>query len=523
VTETRWWQRGIVYQVYPRSFCDSNGDGVGDLRGIQRRLDHLEWLGVDAVWISPIYPSPMADFGYDVADYTDVEPLFGSLAELDALMDDLHRRGMRLVLDFVPNHTSNAHPWFRDARSSRAAMHRDWYIWRDPASDGGPPNDWQSVFGGPAWEWDEQTGQFYFHSFLAEQPDLDWTNPQVHAAMDDVMRFWLRRGVDGFRIDVLALLAKGPELVPLAPDQPRAIERTPPDYERDQPEIHELVRHIRGVADEFDDRLLIGEIYQEPEGLVRYYGENGAGIHLPFNFQLLLVPWQAERIHATIRRYEQLMPAYGWPNWVLSNHDHSRVASRVGAAQARVAAVLLLTLRGTPTLYYGDEIGMGDVDIPSEAIRDPQGLRGGLARDVARTPMRWDGTPTAGFTSGEPWLPIGPSVGEINVETERDDPGSMLTLYRRLIRLRRAEQALHAGPWRDLGTAGSAIAYLRGGGDRKFLVCVNLANEAADLPARARGMPGRVAIATPSLDREGTRFESLARLEPNEGLVVLLD
>jgi alpha-glucosidase len=512
-----WWQRGVIYQVYPRSFGDSDGDGIGDLPGIAQRLDYLEWLGVDAMWLSPIFPSPMADFGYDVADYTDVDPTFGSLADLDALIADLHARGMRLLLDFVPNHTSDRHPWFIDARSSRNARHRPWYIWRDAGPDGGPPNEWQSAFGGGAWQWDEPTGQYYFHAFLKEQPDLDWTNPEVRAVMADVLRFWLERGVDGFRVDVIWLLGKGPELEP-GPRLGPAVD----GIGGDQPHVHEIISALRDVVDEYADRLLIGEIYLPTERLVQYYGSEGQGVHLPFNFQLLLLPWLAAEIHAAITRYERLLPAGAWPNWVLGNHDTSRVASRLGAAQARVAAMLLLTLRGTPTLYYGDEIGMADVDVPVEAQRDPQGLRGGRSRDPARAPMRWDDGPTAGFSSAQPWLPVGSGVGEINVEAERDDPGSMLGLHRRLLELRRRERALHGGEWRDLGVSDSTLAYLRTDGERRFLIALNLASRPADLPTAAQGLRGRIEAAT-DYRRQTESFDGLAGLATDEGLVVLLE
>jgi len=511
----RWWQRSVVYQVYARSFQDSNGDGVGDLRGIRQRLDHLEWLDIDAVWLSPIYPSPMADFSYDVADYTDVDPLFGTLEDLDGLIEDLHRRGMRLLLDFVPNHTSSLHPWFVDALTSRAAEHRNWYIWRDAAPDGGPPNDWASAFGGSAWEWHEVTGQFYFHSFLREQPDLDWTNPRVRVQMTDVLRFWLRRGVDGFRIDVVNLLAKGRELQPtggvLGPDGPWG----------DQHAIHPIMRDLRAVADEFDDRVLIGEIWLPLEQLVTFYGAELEELHLPFNFRLLDVPWEADRVHEAIRTYEGALPRGAWPNWVLGNHDRPRIVTRVGAAQARVAQMLLITLRGTPTLYYGDEIGMTEVELPRSAWRDPQGLRGGPTRDGCRTPMRWDATARASFTTGEPWLPLGQPAG-VDVASQRDDPDSMLSLCRSLLRLRRAERALSIGEWHDLGHADTSLAYLRGHGARRFLVCLNLAGVPSALPAQAHRLPGRVVASTLGSGGQGD-FHPGRGLAGDEGLVILLD
>jgi alpha-glucosidase len=509
-----WWQSGSIYQVYPRSFQDSNGDGVGDLRGIGERLEYLQWFGIDAIWLSPIFRSPMADFGYDVADYTDVDPMFGTLADLDALIEGVHRRGMRLLLDFVPNHTSDRHSWFLDARSSRSADHRDWYIWRDPLPGGGPPNNWQANFGGSAWEWDEATGQYYFHSFLKEQPDLDWTNPALRQAMADVLRFWFARGIDGFRIDVINLIAKKRELMPAS--------GTSRQIWGDERRIQELVRGIRQVANEFGDRVLIGEIWLPLGKLVAYYGTDLTGLHLPFNFQLLLLPWSAARIGAAIRTYEGLLPAGAWPNWVLGNHDRPRIASRVGAAQARVAAVLLLTLRGTPTIYYGDELAMADVAVPPADQRDPQGLRGGDSRDPGRTPMRWDDGPNAGFSDGRPWLPIGPEVETINVRAESEDASSMLSLYRRLLELRRSEPALHSGAWQEVGVARSVLAYLRTDADRRFLVALNLAARAAELPQAAAELSGTILVSTLN-PTAGGQFAPRSSLAPNEGLVVLLD
>jgi alpha-glucosidase len=513
----RWWQRGVIYQVYPRSFQDANGDGVGDLRGIRQRLDYLESLGVDAIWVSPIFRSPMADFGYDVADYRDVDPLFGTLADLDELVADMHRRGLRLLLDFVPNHTSSQHHWFLDARSSRTAEHRDWYIWRDPAPGGGPPNNAQSVFLGSAWEWDEPTGQYYFHSFLKEQPDLDWTNPAVRAAMLDVMRFWFRRGIDGFRVDVVNLLAKGPELA--TPDHPDEHLRW-----GEEPAVHPLMRELRAVADEFDEKVLIGEIWLPPTELVTFYGTELDELHLPFNFGLLeLNQWRADTVCNAVAAYEKAMPPKAWPNWVLGNHDRRRVATRVGLDQARVAMMLLLTLRGTPTLYYGDEIGMVDADLPRSMWRDPQGLRGGPTRDNCRTPMRWDATPLGGFTTGSPWLPIDQPSGT-DVASESHDSNSMLGLCRALLQLRRAEPALNIGAWQDLGHVEGALAYVRADvapGGRRFLVCLNLADRPSPLPAAASKLRGTIVVSTLTSDSDAP-FEG-RDLAANEGLVILLD
>ncbi|HYZ23011.1 MAG TPA: alpha-amylase family glycosyl hydrolase, partial [Rhodopila sp.] len=438
-----WWQRGVVYQIYPRSFQDSDGNGIGDLRGITRRLDYLAWLGVDAIWISPIYPSPMTDFGYDVSDYCDVDPLFGTLADMDALIEAAHRRGLKVILDYVPNHTSDRHPWFIESRRNRTNPKRNWYLWRDAAADGGPPNNWRSHFGGPGWSWDGASGQYYYHSFLPTQPDLNWRSPELRAAMFEVLRFWLRRGIDGFRVDVMWVMIKddqfrdNPPNPGYAPGSP-AHDRLSPLYSADRPEVQDLVAGMRAVLDEFEDRVLIGELYLPIERLMAYYGRGGRGAHLPFNFQLLLMQgWHAQTIADIVNRYEAALPPGGWPNWVLGNHDRPRIATRVGVAQARMAALLLLTLRGTPTIYMGDELGMVDTLIPEAEIQDPAEKREpgkGRGRDPQRTPFPWELGPGAGFTTGRPWLRIGLDTP---LSAQRDDPGSMVSLYRALLALRR--------------------------------------------------------------------------------------
>ena len=522
-----WWQHGIVYQVYPRSFQDSDGDGVGDLQGITKRLEYLAWLGVDALWLSPIYPSPMADFGYDVADYCDVDPLFGTLADVDRLIAAAHAQGLRLILDFVPNHTSDRHPWFEESRASRDNPKRDWYLWRDPAPDGGPPNNWLSHFGGSGWEWDESTGQYYYHAFLKEQPDLNWRNPAVVAAMHDALRFWLARGVDGFRVDVIWQLIKDEQLRDNPPNPGFAegmwpYERLLPLYTADRPEIHEVIAALRRVIDEYDDRVLIGEIYLPIERLVTYYGEDLRGAHLPFNFQLILTAWNARSVDRLIRDYEAALPAGGWPNWVLGNHDRHRIASRVGPAQARVGAMLLLTLRGTPTLYYGDEIGMPDVSIPPQLVQDPwekstPGL--GLGRDPERTPMQWSAASNAGFTSGTPWLPLAADFATVNVEAQRSDPGSMLALYRALIELRRREPALAVGGYAPLAAEGPVLAYRRWHGGRQLLIALNLGSAPATLRLPAELGRGQVLMST--LPGAGPPPEhDRLELRPDEGLIV---
>jgi len=528
-----WWQWGIIYQVYPRSFQDTNGDGIGDLKGIQSRLDYLEWLGITAVWISPFYPSPMADFGYDVSNYVDVHPMFGTLADFDALVAEAHSRGIRVIVDYVPNHTSDQHPWFVESRSSRDNPKRDWYIWRDAKPDGSPPNNWVSHFGGIAWEWDEATGQYYLHSFLKEQPDLNWRNPEVVAAMMDVLRFWLDRGVDGFRVDVMWETIKDAELRdnPPNPAYKEGVTnpyfKVLPYYNHDRPEIHGLVRQMRAVLEEYEgDRVLIGEIYLPVGRLVAYYGEKDMpGAHLPFNFQLILLPWDARRIEQAVTAYEAALPDHGWPNWVLGNHDRTRIASKAGRAQAANAAILLLTLRGTPTMYYGDELGMEDVPIPPEMVQDPleknvPGL--GLGRDPERTPMQWDTSANAGFTTGTPWLPLSADWPTRNVAVQRADPRSLLRLYKRLIELRQSEPALMVGSYQAVPADGNILSYLRQHDRRRFLVVLNLGAEPAEFRIPEGLSPGRIEICT-AIEREGEDVSGPLEVRGNEGMVVRVD
>jgi alpha-glucosidase len=522
--DLKWWQRGVIYQIYPRSFQDSNGDGIGDLPGIIRRLDHVVTLGIEAIWISPIYPSPMADFGYDVTDYCNVAGVFGDLADFDRLVAEAHRRGLRLILDFVPNHTSIEHPWFIESRGSRTNPKRDWYIWREAGAEGALPNNWLSRFGGPAWEWDGRTNQYYYHSFLKEQPDLNWRNPAVKQAMYDVLRFWLGRGVDGFRVDVLWLLIKDDQFRdnPVNPgyfpgESPH--DRLLPLYTANRPEVHAIVAEMRSVTDTYPDRVLIGEIYLPVEQLVTYYGHDLKGAHLPFNFQLLQTAWNAASIAQIIEEYEAALPHGAWPNWVLGNHDKERIASKIGSAQARVAAMLLLTLRGTPTIYYGEEIGMKDVSIAPEQVRDPAeknepGL--GLGRDPERTPMPWDGSLFAGFSSGEPWLPLGADHARVNVEDLGETRRSILNLYRRLIDLRRDTPVLTHGSIDAVTVQGNILSYERRQGDQRLVIALNLAHE----PASALSLPSGRALLSTDLDRAGEHVGPSASLRADEGIII---
>jgi alpha-glucosidase len=518
-----WWQRGIIYQIYPRSFMDGNGDGTGDLPGITARLPYLEWLGVDAIWISPIFPSPMADFGYDVCNYTDIDPLFGTLDDFDRLLAASHRRGIRVLLDYVPNHTSDRHPWFVQSRSSRDNPRRDWYIWRDAAPGGGVPNNWLSAFGGSAWEWDAPTGQYYLHTYAREQPDLNWRNPEVQAAMLDVLRFWFDRGVDGMRIDALRQVGKDPLFRDNPPNPNWTMAGRPydsllPVYSADRPENLDVVRCLREVADAYPDRVLIGELWVPIERLMVYYGDGG--LHLPSNFHLITTPWAARAVSPLIDRYEAALPSGAWPNWVLGNHDCSRVASRVGQAQARVAAMLLLTLRGTPTLYNGDEIGMHDVPIPPDAVRDPfeRNVPGrGFGRDPERTPLQWDAGPHAGFSTETPWLPIAADYKTVNVAAQRGNPRSMLALHHALIGVRRATPALVAGSYRAVYTDEDLLIYDREVSGARRRVALNLSTVPRDWAWREPR--GRIVLST-HLDRSNEQVAERLTLRADEGVIV---
>lgn len=472
-SDSDWWRTGVVYQIYPRSFADSTGDGVGDLPGIVEHLDHLagqDGLGVDAIWLSPIYPSPGLDGGYDVADYSAIDPLFGSMADFDRLIAEAHRRGLRVLLDLVLNHTSDRHPWFEASRASRTGPEASWYIWRDPAGLDRrgrpmPPNNWLSFFGGSAWQWDEPRRQFYLHTFLPQQPDLNWREPFVQEAVFGMVRGWLRRGVDGFRLDVFNALLKSPTLA--ANPAGRRLARTPWNRQRhvndkDQPDLLPLLAEFRAIVDEVPGRMTVGELFAGE--LAQAVALTRPG-HLVFDFELLGQPWSAAAFRRAIGEREH---AFGvaWPTVVLSNHDQSRHVSRflrslgrrdqpTHDAVAKAAAVLLLTLRGTPFLYYGEEIGLPDIVVPNDVALDPPARRASWRfpwwnRDQCRSPMPWTAGPGGGFTTGRPWLPLIPRHETRNVEREAGDPGSVLATYRRVLRLRADTPALHGGALRLL-------------------------------------------------------------------------
>ena len=500
-----WWRTAVIYQIYPRSFLDADGDGVGDLEGIRRKLDHLTWLGVDAIWLSPIYPSPMADFGYDVSDYCDIDPVFGDLEKFDGLLEDLHRADIRIMLDWVANHTSDRHPWFVESRSSRQSPKRDWYVWRD-SKGGSEPNNWPAAFGGPAWTLDEQTDQRYLHLFLPQQPDLRWANPEVATAMHDVLRFWLDRGVDGFRADVVHLIGKDETL----PDRPPELAGRDLVSFHDDPTTHPLLRDIRRVLNSYPgDRAMVGEVnLRSPDLLAPYYGE-GDELHLVFNFSLLWARWEAARWAEHISAAEAALATRdAWPVWVLSNHDRPRHRTRFGSEpRARVAAVVLLTLRGTPFLYAGEELGLEDAQISEEQRVDPG------FRDGCRAPIPWTAETGHGW-AGTPWLPFAPDPQTRNVRVLQADENSILHLYRRLLRVRKRSAALQLGTWRQLEAPPDVLAYERVAGDDARIVLANFVEEPATVDF-ANGW--RVQVCTERA-REDTTWEG--SLGPNEAVVL---
>lgn len=492
-----WWREVAVYQVYPRSFADGDGDGVGDLRGLADRLDHVAGLGVGAIWLSPIFASPMADFGYDVSDYCAIDPVFGTLADLDHLVAEAHARRLKVVLDWVPNHTSDQHPWFVESRSSRTSPKRDWYVWRDARPDGSPPNNWIRALTNdlPAWTFDEPTGQWYLHTFLPQQPDLNWANPEVEAAMHDTLRFWLDRGVDGFRMDVVHLIGKDPAL-PDAPPERAQLSVVPFN---DEPATHPLLARIRGVLDGYPgDRMSVGEVFLlRPEQVVAYYGTPEVPeLHLSFNFPSVFLPWEAERWRAHIDRTAAAFdPAGAWPTWVLSNHDRPRHRTRFGGDEvtARAAAVLLLGLRGTPFLYMGEELGLDDAEIAPDQQVDPGG------RDGCRAPIPWSAAFPHGWDGAEPWLPFPPDPAPRSAAAQQGDPRSMLSLYQRLLRARQASPALRTGSFRWLDAPEGVLAWERAHGDDRRAVVVAFGPD----PVAVASVRGWVAEVTATGDGEG--------------------
>ncbi len=525
-----WWRDAVIYQIYPRSFADSDGNGIGDLRGVIERLDYLNdgaggSLGVDAVWLSPFYPSPGADHGYDVSGYTGVDPLLGTLEDFDHLLGAAHARGIRVLIDLVINHTSVEHPWFRASRSSRADPKRDWYVWAPPGPGGSPPNNWLSAFErvGSAWTLDEATGECYLHTFTPGQADLNWRNPEVRAAIGDVMRFWLERGVDGFRVDVAHRLVKDEALrdnPPVLAHERRHVSH-PWARQRnaDHPDVHEVLRELRRTTDEYD-AVLLGEVpIHDPARLARYYGD-GDELHMAFNFALWDVPWRARAWRHVVDALLAHLPARAWPCTALSNHDIPRTVTRFGSdgrgrQRARVAAMLLLTLPGTPCLYAGEEIGMAGGGVSEQRRRDIDD------RDESRTPMQWDPS-GRGFSSGRSWLPVAPDAAVANVAVQRHDPASVLSLYRRLIRRRRGSPALRRGTYEPLHGPAEVFAYRRAARGEQFVVALNFSSRHQRL--RHHALPrGTVVEVCTDPARDGEVLERhLVELGPDEGVVLRL-
>lgn len=515
-----WWSNGIIYQIYPLTFADGNGDGIGDLQGILQRLDYLNdgdpssptSLNVDAIWLSPINASPMVDNGYDVSDYRDICPTFGTLEDFDQLLAAAHDRNIRIILDLVVNHTSNQHPWFQESMASRDNPKADWYLWQEPLPGRELPNNWQSYFGGSGWTYSKQRDQFFFHTFNQNQPDLNWQNPQVRQAVYDVIRFWMDRGVDGLRLDASSSYSKDPYFR----DNPFKYGATDKNdynnyhhlYDKNLPENHDIIREIRAVLDEYDgDRLLIGETFIDNRlyDSVVFYGVDDDELHLPLTFEFPFSPWYPGYLQREIEKKEKVTPPWGWPCYFLDNHDIPRHLSRWiecslcvdSVAIAKAAATLLLTVRGTPILYYGQELGMVDnPDIPPDRLRD-QAIHASSdapPRDGARTPMQWDESPQAGFSGGkdtQPWLPVHPNYGVLNVEKSLADPHSILNFYRRLIQLRRQSSALRLGSWRPLlNYPHEHMVYLRETDADTVLVAINFSYQkplSVDHPLQREG------------------------------------
>jgi alpha-glucosidase len=509
--EFLWWKHGVIYQIYPRSFSDGNADGVGDLEGIRRKLGYLRELGVDGLWLSPIFPSPMKDFSYDVMDYCAIDPLFGNMDTFDRLLREAHALGIRIILDLVMNHSSDRHPWFREALSGRTNAKREWYIWHPGRSRFGrrrPPNNWMAAFGGRAWEWDEKSREYYLHLFLKEQPDLNWRNPEVERAMFDQARFWLEKGVDGFRLDVINYIVKDRELKSnpyrLHPAPPRRHDQQHHRHDRNQPETHDILKRFRSLLDEYPERMLVGEIYPdegvlEPETSASYQGGGEDELHLAFDFSPMFAQFSARKFRRLLERWYHAAGEHRWPSHVLSNHDQSRAMSRLAGGsveKARLLAAMLLTQRGTPFLYYGEEIGMSDGLIRRRDIRDPLGQRYWpfhRGRDRSRTPMQWQPGPGLGFTEAcHPWLPYSTEDPGTTVAAQKNEAGSLFNWYRQLIELRKREPCLHRGKILFVDSHRDVLAYIREYRGRQIAIALNFSHRSRPLPEAWHDLPSLI-------------------------------
>jgi len=493
----KWYKNSVIYQIYPMSFKDSNHDGEGDINGIIQGLHYLNdgtpnSLGVGAIWISPIYKSPMKDFGYDISDYYDINPTFGTIDDFDRLIKEAHRRGIKIIMDFVINHTSKEHPWFLESRSSLNNPRRDWYIWRNPKEDGSPPNNWLSISGGPAWTYDEATKQYYFHSFLAEQPDLNWRTEGVRNEMMNVIRFWLKRGVDGFRVDALDTLMEdgylrddptNPKYDAKIDGEYRSLEHV---FSRVPAETKYCTNILCNTVGEFENKFVISEAYAKIPVMVEMFKSCAKKIHSPFNFNLMKLLWKAEEFKKFIDEYDKALGPEDWPNYVLGNHDKPRLRDRIEEKRLKVAAMLLLTLRGMPFIYYGEELGMKGAQIEEKEVKDTFALRSGklsTSRDPERSPMQWNADLNAGFSEVKPWLPVATDYKEKNIETETKDPNSLLNLYKTIIHYRNNSDVLKIGAYKSLQTQSpNVFSYVREHDGAKILIMLNFSENQIEEP-----------------------------------------
>lgn len=529
-----WYKNSVVYQIYPWSFKDTNGDGVGDLKGIIEKLDYLNdgtptSLGVGAIWLSPIYPSPMRDYGYDISDYYGIDPRFGTMEDFELLVSEAHKRNIRIIMDYVSSHTSSDHPWFLEACSSRDNAKRNWYVWKDPKPDGSVPNNWLSIFGGPAWTFNAHTGQYYLHQFLKEQPDLNWRNPEVREEMKRVMDFWLTKGVDGFRVDAISHFIKDSEFRD-NPVNERFIEgkdspyhRLLPKYSADQPELREVVELLVDTLQNHEEKFMVSESSLRGEEFINAYRYSHTKLHAPFNFSLMQIRWSAVSFRKFVDNFESMLGIDEVPTYVLGNHDQPRIASRFDEARAHTLAMLLLTLRGMPFIYYGEELGLKSITIPLDKRRDIFSIEDharSTGRDPARTPMQWDASKYAGFSSAEPWLPVSRDYKIRNIETQSGDPKSMLNFYRDLIHFRNGSKILLHGSYRSIHTNSKNVySYLRQYGQKTLLIMLNFSNDIIIEPIHTSTTIE--VMCTTYMDKpSGQIIDSEITLRPYEGYVL---
>jgi alpha-glucosidase len=525
-----WWKEAVIYQIYPRSFSDSNSDGIGDLQGIRHKIPYLSDLGVNALWLSPINVSPMFDFGYDISDYRAIDPVFGTLKDFDALINDAHKKKIKVMLDLVVNHTSHLHPWFAESRLSEKNPKRDWYIWRK-GEKGKLPNNWKSVFGGPAWEWDEATASWYLHMFLKEQPDLNWRNPDVKKAVFADIEFWLKKGVDGFRLDVVNQYFKDDGLRnnPFRAwgwQYPRPFELQHHIFDRSRPEMHPLLKDLRKLLDRYD-AASVGEIFCDYPGdpvlASSYLGMNDE-LHLAFDFSIIAQKWSGRNFAKTMRTWMHQCDAFNWPCIVLNNHDQPRSYTRhqkpgESDARAKILAALLLTMKGTPFIYYGEEIGMKNGDIRRDQLQDPVGVKYwpfNKGRDPERTPMLWDGSKYAGFSSAKPWLPVNNDAASRSLKIQEKDRSSIYSWYKDLLALRKKTPALRSGSWKEIVSGNDDLfVYTRQEGKKTVTVLLNFSNTQQHAGNTAEG---KTLLSTER--KTGSSIKGGIILQPYEALII---